>query len=120
MATTASKRRRNKAKDRKKKNNNQRVTIGAAVLTLALLAFGLFQFYSNSQTAAGNSALIQTESSSLESVSIDGDHSNAPQPVAATDRETRFLGPASDAESVALAEAGQLGQPTLLWFHADW
>lgn len=38
----------------------------------------------------------------------------------AANRETQYLGAPSDPAKVSLAEAGQLGQPTLVWFHADW
>ena len=36
------------------------------------------------------------------------------------DPETRFLGQPTDPDGLTLAEAGQVGQPTLVWFHADW
>ena len=32
----------------------------------------------------------------------------------------RYLGRSIDPDGLALAEAGQAGQPTLVWFHADW
>jgi len=34
--------------------------------------------------------------------------------------ESQYLGPASNPEGLAQAEAGQLGQPALVFFHADW
>jgi thiol-disulfide isomerase/thioredoxin len=38
----------------------------------------------------------------------------------AADPETRYLGRPTDPDGLAVAEAGQVGQPTLVWFHADW
>lgn len=38
--------------------------------------------------------------------------------VDAADPETQYLGPPTDVAGLALA--GQAGQPTLVWFHADW
>ncbi len=40
----------------------------------------------------------------------------------ASDRATdsQFLGPETDAEGLNKAEAGDLGEPALVWFHADW
>jgi thioredoxin 1 len=37
-----------------------------------------------------------------------------------SDPEIRYLGLPTDPEGLALAEAGQGNQPTLVWFHADW
>ncbi len=75
---------------------------------------------SHNQTSTASS-VIQANGDSLEQLTIaDNQGQQVAEVVPITDRETRFLGPASDSATVALAEAGQLGQPTLLWFHADW
>lgn len=47
----------------------------------------------------------------------DGQHESS---VAEPPAGAKFLGPETDADGLAEAEAGQLGQPALVWFHADW
>ena len=106
----------------KKQSNGRYLNIGVAVLVVALLGFGTFQVFGNNHSETTTSAsVVQADSDSLETLNI-ADHQGTEtlnvEPV--TDRETRYLGPASDAATVSLAEAGELGQPTLVWFHADW
>jgi thiol-disulfide isomerase/thioredoxin len=74
------------------------LVIGAGLLLLALVISGMSHVWgtdSQQQTAAA-------------------------APATAVDAETRYLGLPTDPEGLALAEAGQAGQPTLVWFHADW
>ena len=126
MATSVNKkhgkRRRGQARNAKKQSNDRYIKLGLAVIAIGLVAFGVFQFFGNTNgpAASGANSALVAQNGNLESVGIDGDHSTAAQPVTATDRETLYLGPASDSAAYALAEAGQLGQPTLVWFHADW
>lgn len=37
-----------------------------------------------------------------------------------TDPEIRYLGMPTNPDGLVLAETGQIDQPTLVWFHADW
>ena len=123
MATSVDKkqgkRRGGQARNVKKQSNDRYIKLGLAVIAIGLVAFGIFQFLGNSYSQNTSTALV-SQNGSLESVSIDGDHSDTSQSVAATDRETLFLGPPSDPATYTLAEAGQLDQPTLVWFHANW
>jgi hypothetical protein len=121
MATTSKKRtKRRRGQTRKVQNqsNNRLLTVGVAILVIGLLIFGTFQVFGNQTTTT--TSVVQADSDSLESLSIADNQGQHAEVVPVTDRETRFLGPASDSATVTLAEAGQLGQPTLLWFHADW
>lgn len=104
-------------------NNNRFFKIGIGLLTLGLLVFGVFQFLGdNSQINPSTTAGVEIDSGSLESTDIEAGRTQgvavAAEPV--SDRMTRYLGPPTDAATLALAEAGQLGQPTLVFFHADW
>jgi hypothetical protein len=89
---------------------------------LGLLASGTFQLFGPVQSQGTNTAAaIAAGNETLESVSLDKGRSLesvAAAPV--TDRETRYLGPATDAAALTQAEAGRIGQPTLVFFHADW
>lgn len=117
------KRRRGQQRESVKKQSTGRfLNIGVAVLVIALLGFGTFQVFGNNHNgAATSSSVVQADTDSLETLSItdhEGTQALNVEPV--TDRETRYLGAASDPATVSLAEAGELDQPTLLWFHADW
>ena len=82
----------------KKKGLGSFLAIGAGVVLIALLISGTTQLWgtdSHQQAAAA-------------------------APAGLADPETKYLGPPTDANSLALSEAGQAGQPTLVWFHADW
>lgn len=117
------KRRRGQERQTNKKQSNGRfLNIGVAVLVVALISFGTFQLFGNNHNQGTASAsVVEADTESLEALSIaenQGRETLNVEPV--TDRETRYLGPASDPATVSLAEAGELGQPTLVWFHADW
>ena len=110
-------------KNHKKSNSNAVLMGGVAVVVFGLLAFGMYQVLGLDRQQEVSASAIQVDSSTLASTSIDGDHderTDIEAPVAAVDRETQYLGPASDPASLALAESGQVGTPTLVWFHADW
>jgi thioredoxin 1 len=98
--------------------------VGIVVLIAGLLAFGTYQLFDSrqSQTTSGTDS-ISAGAESLEALDIESNRQAAAEGAGAvpvTDRETRFLGPPSDPAAATLAEDGQLGQPTLVWFHADW
>ena len=123
MATSTKRQRSNKRrKDRqgstKKRASSQVLYAGIAILIIALLAFGTFQLFGNNQPTGAS--VLQTGNGSIEALDINSSRQEGVDVAPVTDRETQFLGPASDAATVALAEAGELGQPTLVWFHADW
>lgn len=119
MAKRRAKRRRRQAAN--KQATNKLFTTGVAILALLLIGYGAFQAFGGHSQTAASASVVQADSDSLESLAISenqGQHAAEAAPV--TDRETRYLGPPSDPATVSLAEAGQLEQPTLLWFHADW
>ena len=69
--------------------------------------------------AAYESAALQNQAMTNQAAS---DSQAGPQQhtvAMATDAEG-FISPPSDPDSLVLAEAGELGQPALVWFHADW
>ncbi len=76
----------------KKSKNGLILGLGVGVIVLALLGFGMFQLGSGSSSSAA----------------------------APLDGETQYLGLDSDPDKLLLAEAGSLGKPTLVFFHADW
>ncbi len=117
-APTHKKRRRGRATKQKKQSTGRLLQIGSMLFVIGLLAFGSLQFLGGNQQQTTSTALASNET--LESLNLAGEHSVSAEPGMATDRETRFLGAASDSATVSLAQAGQLDQPTLLWFHADW
>ena len=104
-ATKQAKRCKNASKA--KKSNSTFLAIGVGIIVLGLLAFGTYQVLGGGELLSGDAtaAFSQGVDTNLE-------------PVA--NRETQYLGAPSDPAKVSLAEAGQLGQPTLVWFHADW
>ncbi len=96
---------------------------GMGLMLLGLLAFGAFSFSSTNQDVETSSsvAAVSLNDGNLEAISIeDGPNQKAIAAEPITDRETVYLGPASDPTTLALAETGELGQPTLVFFHADW
>ena len=104
-------------------NNNRFITIGVGLLALGLLVFGVYQFLGDgSQESSATAAPVAVDNGALELTSIETGLAQGAAVVAepASDRMTQYLGPPTDAASLALAEAGQLGQPTLVFFHADW
>lgn len=99
------------------------VMIIVGVLIIGLLAVGMAQVLGPSQNQEVISAAAQSDVSALP---IAGANSHPDQagigdaPVDAADPETQYLGPPTDVAGLSLAETGQAGQPTLVWFHADW
>lgn len=91
--------RRNKQHKGKNKRLGGFLVIGIGVVLVGLLVSGMARFWGqdNHQQAAAAAPV-----------------SSAANP------EIRYLGPPTDPDGLALAEAGQAGQPTLIWFHADW
>lgn len=122
MATSAKKQRAKRRRGRQRqtdKNQAQHryLALGVAVIVIALVGYFTFQAIGGGHGASA----VQADTGALESLSItDNQGHTAVEAAPVTDRETRYLGPPSDPATVALAEAGKLGQPTLLWFHADW
>lgn len=105
MAAHAKRRRGKQKSDKSQPSGGRWLLVGVGLLVFGLLAFGMLQIFN---TGPSGAAIQASQQSGAE----------AAEPVA--NRETRFLGPANDPASVSLAEAGELGQPTLVWFHADW
>jgi septal ring-binding cell division protein DamX len=129
MATTtpkkyAKRKRGYQGNTRKKKSNfASMMLVGVGVLVLGLIAFGMVQVLGLGSEQSTNTTALQVDSNTLHSTSLEegaGQQNVAEAPVAATDPETRYLGPASDPAGLALAEQGELESPTLVWFHADW
>lgn len=120
MAKRKSTRKQTKKQNRQQGRSSQRpLMIGLALVVVGLLAFGAWQWL-NWDQAAGRTTLAvadsQLEVTSLDERQTDGGGGAEP----ATDRETRYLGPNNDPPTLQLAEAGELGQPALIFFHADW
>lgn len=91
-----------KRKNRQNAGKNKRLggflVLGVSLVLIGLLVSGMTQLWSqDNQQQAGIAA-----------------------PAGAANPETRYLGQPTDPAGLALAEAGQAGQPTLVWFHADW
>lgn len=110
-------------KKQRANNNSLLLTIGVGILVLGGLALASFQFFGLGQSQESNSAAgaAADNSGALEVTSLDErGNLEAVTVEAVTDREARYLGPASDPATLELAEAGQLDQPTLAFFHADW
>lgn len=121
MATSAKGKRRRGHRPEGKKQSHL-LMIGVGILLVALIGYGAFQVLGNQHNQGTSApAIAPSDTGSLESLSIAANQGKqAAEAIPVTDRETRYLGPASDPATVSLAEAGQLGQPVLLWFHADW
>jgi thiol-disulfide isomerase/thioredoxin len=100
----------------KKANSKITLLIVIVVIVLGLLVVGAFQVLGGRGSAQ---AAIQVDEGSLQSTSIEAGQEQT-SVVAEVDQEDRYLGPESDPETLLLAEAGQIGKPTLVWFHADW
>ena len=45
---------------------------------------------------------------------------NSPDQILESDQAIRYLGQPTNAEGLALAQAGKGDKPTLVFFHADW
>jgi thioredoxin 1 len=99
------------------------VMIIVGVLIIGLLAVGMAQVLGPSQNQGFVSTAVQSNVSTLPTVSANSYPEQASivdVPVDAADPETQYLGLPTDVTSLTLAETGQAGQPTLVWFHADW
>jgi thioredoxin 1 len=90
----------NRQHPRKNKKLGSFLVIGIGLVFVGLLVSGMNRLWSQSNHQQTTAA--------------------APAAASAADRETRYLGQPTDPDGLALAEAGQTGQPTLVWFHADW
>lgn len=124
MAITTQKK---QAKRRNRKGHSNSTShwmiIAVGVLTTGLLAVGIAQVLGPGQNQEVISAAAQGDVSALPIVGANSHPDQtgiAAASVDAVDPETQYLGPSTDVASLALAEAGQAGQPTLVWFHADW
>jgi len=104
-ATKQNKRRRNASEA--KKSNSMLLSIGVGIIVLGLLAFGTFQFLGGKSSSSNSTVSASSQGAGTTAKTVGN-------------RETQYLGAPSDPARVSLAEAGQLGQPTLVWFHADW
>jgi hypothetical protein len=85
------------------------------------LVFGGVLFLGDdNRVGRSTAAAVEVDSGALESTSIEAGPARGAEAeaVPASDRMTQYLGPPTDAATLALAEAGQLGQPTLVFFHA--
>jgi thiol-disulfide isomerase/thioredoxin len=93
-------RRKNRQRPGKNKKVGSFLAISMGLVLVGLLVSGMSQLWNqgnHQQTAAA-----------------------APVADDTADPETRYLGQPTDPNGLAVAEAGQVGQPTLVWFHADW
>jgi len=100
------------------KNNNFLLMIGGGILLAGLLAWIAWQLFSPESSPV---AALAADGGNLEATSLE-EGRNLETSVAepATAEETRYLGPDTDQTALEMAEAGQLGQPALIFFHADW
>ncbi len=98
------------------------LVLGVGVLVLALLAAGMAQVLGFGFFQSAAPANVEFNAGNLQATSLEerGTVPDTASPVSTTNRETRYLGPPSDPATLGLAEVGEVGQPTLLWFHADW
>lgn len=100
-------------------NTNQVLIVSVGLLVVALIAFGMIRLLNIGQSQGANASTLQADG--LEVTGLDeGRNQSDVSQAEVTDRESRYLGPPSDPATLALAEAGGLEQPTLVWFYADW
>lgn len=121
--------RRGKNKDNRQKKSASYLVLGVGVLVVGLIALGMTQVLDIGPAQSAHQTALQTEATNLQSTSLENAHqvNAAPDNSLETDgvetvvdREIRYLGPPSDPATMTLAEAGDMEQPTLVWFHADW
>lgn len=106
---------------RKKATVNRLLTVGVVVIVLGLVTAGMAGVLGGTdQGGTAHAGSLQLSAEGGEVVSLEEGASLAALEHTVTDRETRYLGADNDPGSLSLAEAGQLGAPTLVWFHADW
>ena len=99
------------------------IMAGIAILIISLLAYGMAQLLDTSSHQAVVSSALKGYTAASSEVNTNS-HSNqesvGDSPIDVADAETKYLGPPTDMAGLSLAEAGQAGQPVLVWFHADW
>ncbi|MCQ3978515.1 MAG: hypothetical protein DPW09_34255 [Anaerolineae bacterium] len=123
MAVTTQKKQSKRQNGNHSNSTGRWVMIAVGVLIIGLLAVGMAQILGPRQNQEVISVAAQSDVSALP---IAGANSHPDQAgigdasVDAADPEIPYLGPPTDVAGLALAEAGQAGQPTLVWFHADW
>lgn len=111
-----------KAKRRKTSNKPKLLAvIGVAVFVLGLIGFGAGQLHRTQAApqAVANLSGSGSEVTSLDAAPTDGTAANAHN-ASASDPLTQYLGPETNPNGLLQAESGAVGQPTLVWFHADW
>lgn len=99
------------------------IMTGTGILIIGLLGYGIAQLLDTSSNQAAISSAVQGNTAASPAVNTNS-HSNQESvedsPIDPADPELKYLGPPTDMAGLALAEAGQAGQPVLVWFHADW
>ncbi|MBS1251110.1 MAG: Thioredoxin [Anaerolineales bacterium] len=98
------------------------------VVIIALAGVGFAGWYvaqSDSQTTTASTAPQSGQFTAFQeqSPSQDTSTTQAVEEQPATQNhsaDSQFLGPETDVEGLGNAEAGSLGEPALVWFHADW
>lgn len=93
-------------KTKKKKSKSSMMIFGVfGVVVLGLLAFGMSSVFQVTKSAPAASDPAAGESAGG---------------VAVVSRESKYLGAPTDAAALAKAESGEIGTPTVVFFHADW
>ncbi len=99
------------------------IMAGTGILIIGLLAYGIAQLLDTSSNQGAVSLAVKGDTAASSEVNTNS-HSNQESvedsPIDVADPETKYLDPPTDMAGLALAEAGQAGQPVLVWFHADW
>lgn len=117
-------RRKRSSKTRRRKTSNKSkllAVIGIAVVALGLIGLGAGPFHRTQAAPQAVSSLSgsASEVTSLDAAPVDGAAASAHN-ASASDALTQFLGPETNRDGLLQAESGAVGQPTLVWFHADW
>lgn len=114
---------------RRRDEDAQTITLSANWLMVALIAVivltgvgaaGWYFGQDDPQPTQAASANQQGEFTTLQEAPQSQPASQQASSAAQESTDSQFLGPETDAEGLAKAEAGELGQPALVWFHADW
>jgi len=119
----AKRRRKRSAKAERRKASakpNLPLVIGMLVVAVGLLGFGLWQWQQGHAVQAAGASLSGTSSevTSLDAAQVN--RAGSAQTAGAGDALARYLGPETNPDGLLRAERGAVGQPTLVWFHADW